>query len=157
MPLDGSETGEAALLAVEDLVSKLAPGARIEVTLLQLVSIQPYIVAAEAGLQVPDTDREMESSKQKALEYLDRTAEILRSEGAAVRIRVEIGSPAEEIITVADEIDANLIAMSTHGRSGITRWAFGSVSDRVLRGAHQPVLLVRARKSQQSQTTAHPA
>ena len=45
-----------------------------------------------------------------------------------------------------DEIKADLIAMSTHGRSGISRWAFGSVTDKVLRGGNKPVLIVRAPK-----------
>ena len=69
--------------------------------------------------------------------------------GISFNIRVETGNPAMEIIRVANEINANLIAMSTHGRSGITRWAFGSITDRVLRGATTPVFLVRAREEPQ--------
>ena len=55
-----------------------------------------------------------------------------------------VGSAAEEIIKAADEINADLIAMSTHGRSGLSRWAFGSVTDRVMRGGNVPILVVRA-------------
>jgi nucleotide-binding universal stress UspA family protein len=57
-----------------------------------------------------------------------------------------VGQAAEEIIKAADEIQANIIAMSSHGRSGLSRWAFGSVTDRVLRGGSQPVLVVKAPK-----------
>ena len=61
-----------------------------------------------------------------------------------MKTKVGIGSAAEEIIKAADEINADWIAMSTHGRSGISRWAFGSVTDRVLRAENKPVLMVRA-------------
>ena len=56
-----------------------------------------------------------------------------------------IGDASEEIIKAAEEINADLIAMSTHGRSGLSRWAFGSVTDKVLRrGGRVPILTVRA-------------
>jgi nucleotide-binding universal stress UspA family protein len=145
IPLDGSKVGETALPCVKDLVSKLLPGSKVEITLLQVVSsLTHYIVAGEAGVQVPYTEKEIEQIKKKALGYLENTSESLKSTGATVKIMVRIGSPADEIIRIADETDASLIAMSTHGRSGISRWAFGSISDRVLRGATKPILLVRA-------------
>ena len=150
MPLDGSKVGEAALPYVEDLVSKLLPGSKVEITLIQVVSsLTYYIIAGEAGVKVPYTEKEMEQIKKKAMDYLEQTGEGLKSKGATVKIKVGIGNPADEIIRVADEINANLIAMSTHGRSGISRWAFGSITDRVLRGAAKPILLVRAPKETQ--------
>jgi len=145
IPLDGSKVGEAALPCVEDLVSKLVTGSKVEITLLQVVSLLThYIVAGEAGVQVPYTVKEMEQIKKRAMAYLKKASESLKSKGATVKIKITIGSPADEVIRIANEINANLIAMSTHGRSGISRWAFGSISDRVLRGATQPILLVRA-------------
>jgi nucleotide-binding universal stress UspA family protein len=57
---------------------------------------------------------------------------------------VRMGDAAEEILRAAEEIKADLIAMSTHGRSGLRRLAFGSITDKVLRGAGVPVLTVRA-------------
>jgi nucleotide-binding universal stress UspA family protein len=150
LPLDGSKVGEAALPLVEDLVSKLLPGSKVEITLLQVVSsLTYYIIAGEAGVKVPYTEKEMEQIKKKAMNYLGETGKSLKSKGATVKIKVGIGNPADEIIRVADEINANLIAMSTHGRSGISRWAFGSITDRVLRGAAKPILLVRAPKETQ--------
>jgi len=150
LPLDGSKVGEAALPCVEDLVSKLVTGAKVEITLLQVVSsLNHYIVAGEAGVKVPYTEKEMEQVKKRAMDYLKKTGKNLKSKGATVKIEVTIGSPADEIVRIADEINANLIAMSTHGRSGISRWAFGSISDRVLRGATQPILLVRAPREAQ--------
>ena len=150
IPLDGSKTGEAALPLVEDLVSKLLSATKVEITLLQVVSSLPhFVVAGEAGLQIPYTELELEQNKRKTLDYLEKTGESLKSKGATVKIKVGIGNAADEILRVADEINASLIAMSTHGRSGITRWAFGSITDRVLQGANIPVFLVRARKKAQ--------
>jgi len=53
------------------------------------------------------------------------------------------GAEAEEIIKLADKTQSDIVAMSTHGRSGISRWAFGSVADRVLHEGNIPLLLVR--------------
>ena len=94
----------------------------------------------------------MEETNKKATDYLNKVGETLRSKGATVTARVGIGDASEEIIKVAEEINADLIAMSTHGRSGLSRWAFGSVTDKVLRrGGQVPILTVRApRKSEKA-------
>ena len=147
VPLDGSKVGESALPYVEGLVSKLSPEVKTEVTLFQAVSsLSHYVVAGEAGVSIPYTEREMEQIKKKSQGYLKKTTESLKSKGAKVNIKVGIGKADEEIAKAADEINADLIAMSTHGRSGISRWAFGSVTDKILRGGNKPVLIVRAPK-----------
>ena len=115
-------------------MSKLSPGVKAEVTLLQVTRLTlPYVVN---GMEIPDiayTDKDMEQTKKEANEYLNEAGEALRSKGATVIARVEIGDASEQIIRVAEEINANMIAMSTHGRTGLSRWAFGSVTDKVLR------------------------
>ena len=63
-----------------------------------------------------------------------------------VKTKVTTGNAADEILKIADEINADLIAMSTHGRSELSRWAFGNVTDKVLRAGITPVLVVRAQK-----------
>ncbi|GAG23007.1 unnamed protein product, partial [marine sediment metagenome] len=83
---------------------------------------------------------------RQARSYLNKVGKGIRSEKVSVEIRMVIGSAAEEIIKAADEFDVDLIVMSTHGRHGISRWAFGSVTDKVLRGGHKPVLVVRVPK-----------
>ena len=65
---------------------------------------------------------------------------------ASINTKVATGKAADEILKTAEEINADLIAMSTHGRSGISRWALGSVAERVLRSGNRPILLVRASK-----------
>jgi len=147
IPLDGSEIGEAALPYVEELVSKLSPRVKVELTLLQVVSLQThYVAAGEVVAPITYTEKEIEQIQQQARDYLNTVGEGMRSKKVSVKIRVGIGNTADEIIKAADEINVDLIAMSTHGRSGISRWAFGSVTDRVLRGGHKAVLVVRAPK-----------
>lgn len=147
VPLDGSKVGEAALPVIEDLVSKLASVFQVEVTLLLVVSsLTHWVVAGEASAPVPYTDMELEVIKQKAADYLDKAGEGLRSKGAIVKNKVVIGAAAEEIVKTADEINTSLIAMSTHGRSGFSRWAFGSITNKVLQTASVPILTARAPK-----------
>ncbi len=144
VPLDGSKVGEAALPYIEELVSKLSLQAKIEVTLFQVVtSHYHYVVAGEATARIPYTEKEMEQIKRKAMDYLNTAGEGMRSKGAIVKYKVGVGKAAEEILKAADEINAGLIAMSTHGRSGLSRWAFGSVTEKVLRAGVAPILTVR--------------
>jgi len=153
VPLDGSEMSKTALPYVEELVSKLSPEVKAEVTLFGVVSSLTHYIAAP-GLAVPGgvvapvpySDTEVEQIKTRVMDYLDKAAESLRSKGAIVLTAVTVGNAAEEIIKAADEIDVDLIAMSTHGRSAILRWAFGSVTDKVLREGNKPVLIIRAPK-----------
>ncbi len=145
IPLDGSKVGEAALPVVEKLIVKLLPGTKVEVTILGVITqMRHWVVVGEASAPISYTEEELNSIEQRVISYLDRTSEALRSQGVAVNTRVVAGNAAEEILKVAGEINADMIAMSTHGRSGLSRLAFGSVTDKVLRGAGMPVLMVRA-------------
>ncbi len=146
VPLDGSKVGEAALPYVEELASKLALNVKVEVTLLQVItSLSHYVVSEEGRSMTPYTEKELEPIKNGAKQYLDKAAEGLKNKGVTVSTKVSTGDAAEEIIKAAQEIKAGLIAMSTHGRSGITRWALGSVTDKVLRhGGKVPMLTIRA-------------
>ena len=90
------------------------------------------------------------SRKQiQAERYLERVAKQVGKgrKKIAVETRVLIGDPADVIVSYAERIGADLIVMASHGRSGIGRWAMGSVADRVLRGAHCPVLIVRGQSA----------
>jgi nucleotide-binding universal stress UspA family protein len=62
--------------------------------------------------------------------------------GINVRIELPIGKPAEEIIKYDTESDSRLIIMSTHGRSGFSRWAYGSVAESVMLGTKTPIIMV---------------
>jgi nucleotide-binding universal stress UspA family protein len=148
VPLDGSFVGESALPYVEDLVFKLSPEVQAEVILLQVLS--PVIPPRVGGGQVPDiayTEKQTEENKKNALDYLTRTGEALRSKGVKVTAEVAVGDASEEIVKAAEKINANLIAISTHGRSGLSRLAFGSITNKVLRHeAKIPITVIRAQK-----------
>ena len=145
IPLDGSKVGEAALPVIEQLITKLSPEIKVEVTLLGVItSLTHWVEVGEASAPISYTDEELKSIEQRVISYLDRTGETLRNRGTSVNIKVRKGNAAEEILKTAEEINADMIAMSTHGRSGLRRLAFGSVTDKVLRGACVPVLMVRA-------------
>ncbi len=145
IPLDGSVVGEAALPVIEKLLTQMSPEVKVEVTLLGVVaSLTHWVVVGEASAPISYTEDELKLIKRRISDYLEKTGEVLRSKGAKVTTRVSSGNAVEEILKVADEIKADMIAMSTHGRSGLSRLAFGSVTDKVLRGARMPVLTVRA-------------
>ncbi|MFC1915461.1 universal stress protein [Chloroflexota bacterium] len=147
VPLDGSKVGESALVHVEELVSKMAPKVKTEVILFQVISsLTHYVIAGEASTQVPYTEKELGQIKERAKGYLNKAGEGLRSKGAIVKTKVATGKATEEIVKAADEVKASLIAMSTHGRSGLSRLTFGSITDKVLRTGTVPILVVRAPK-----------
>ena len=147
IPLDGSQLAEQVLPHVKALVE--CRGAEIH-----LLSVAPVIdnVAASVMLyplyvyreQLADEDAERKRIETELTNYLSGVARGLEQTGAQVRCAVRFGSPAEEILSYASEHTIELIAMCTHGRSGLARWAYGSVADRVLRVSTCPVLLVRA-------------
>ncbi len=94
--------------------------------------------------QLADKDAERRRIETELTNYLQGIARDLEQAGARACCAVRFGSPADEILSYASEHQIDLIAMCTHGRSGLARWAYGSVADRVLRTSSCPVLLVRA-------------
>ncbi|MFC2007496.1 universal stress protein [Chloroflexota bacterium] len=149
VPLDGSKGGEAALPAIEELVVGLSPNKKVEVTLFQSITQLSYwVLAGEASARVPYTESELEQLKQKSMEYLDKVGGALTSKGATVKTRVSFGDATNEILKAIEETNADLVAMSTHGRSGLRQWAFGSVTTKILRAATVPILTVRAPKEE---------
>src|SRR5919198_909989 len=119
VPLDGSAPAEAALRVVKGL----APDVVREVTLVRVI--------------------EGPEQRSEAEHYLAEAAQQLQVDHLACRQQVERGNVAQVILDVAGP--DKLVVMATHGRSGLTRWALGSVADRVARHGAAAVLLVRAR------------
>jgi nucleotide-binding universal stress UspA family protein len=141
VPLDGSELAERAL----PLATALAERAGAEALLIQSVSWAAMAMAAPfgSGYGIGMADL-LEQAQGDATAYLDDIARRLSERGLAVRTDVRLEPAADAILDMAGEQQADLIVMSTHGRGGLGRWVYGSVADRVLRGAAIPVLLVRA-------------
>jgi len=93
-----------------------------------------------------DPTSESERIKLGLQDYLDHVTRRIKAAGHEVVTAIRLGQPAEEIISYASESGCEVIVMSTHGRSGIGRWVYGSVADKVLRGSATPVLLVRVQE-----------
>jgi nucleotide-binding universal stress UspA family protein len=156
VPLDGSKVGEAALPSVEQLALKLSPGNGIEITLLQVISDMTFdFLTEDDAAQLPYDESDLKQIKNMAHKYLERIAEGLRNKGIKVQTRVVEGHAADEIIKASQEMQADLIAMSTHGRSGLGRWAMGSITDKVLHESKIPVLTVRASPPPKAEPSAH--
>jgi nucleotide-binding universal stress UspA family protein len=146
VPLDGSKLAECALPYVEDL----AKGYGAEEVILVSVTeqVRAHTQAPEAGelygLAGSDVTVTFGKKEAEAQRYLERIADELDAKGIKARTEVLLWPPAEAIAGCAERNSADIIIMSTHGRSGPSRWAFGSVADKVLRSSCVPVLLIRA-------------
>lgn len=146
VPLDGSIVGEAALPAVEDLITKICPQNSVQVVLLQvLTSLTHYILAGETSVQISYTDQEVSQIKKETAAYLEKAGAGIKARGAALSYRISVGNATDEILKAANEVNADLIAISTHGRSGFSRWALGSVTERIIRLTDRPVLVIRSK------------
>jgi nucleotide-binding universal stress UspA family protein len=146
VPLDGSKVGETAIPNVENLALKLLPNTEVEVTLLQVISELNYdFIDQSDAAQLPYSEDDLKKIESMSQKYLDTIAAELRDKGIKVNTLVTVGHAAEEIIKTAEKTNADLIAMSTHGRSGLGRWALGSITDKVLHESRVPVLTVRSK------------
>jgi len=144
VPLDGSELAETAL----EHVVAIAKGRPIDKVILirvlesLIIDVKDYIGAE----RVREAEEKIEGNAKK---YLDKTASKLKKDGIPVETRIVVnGQPAARILEVAKEEDVDLIIMSTHGRSGVPRWLFGSVAHRVLVHSSIPILLVVSKGSE---------
>jgi nucleotide-binding universal stress UspA family protein len=137
IPLDGSELAEAILPFAEHVAGPLDA----EVVLLQVVEPpSPIAGLGTGGIIGPDA---LFLRQVEARRYLDTVARRLQAKGLRVRTILGLGPPASEIAATARAERADLIAMTTHGRSGFRRAILGSVADEVLRSSAIPVLAVR--------------
>jgi nucleotide-binding universal stress UspA family protein len=149
VPLDGSELSESVLPHVEQLAKQRGPE-EVDVILLRVCEpvVVPSDVAPTEGLTWKEhQQREVTRPKTECDEYLVPVQKRLEGEGLRVRSVVVQGQPADEIAEYCRDNPISLIVMSTHGRSGIGRWAYGSVADRVLHGISSPIFLVRPHQS----------
>jgi len=154
VPLDGSALAEQVLPYVRTLAPLL--GARVR--LLNVIVDDPHDglmaegIAASYGVIDPlATQREREHRSLTTLThhaegYLDSHAMLLRGFGIDVETDVRCGPAPDVIIEAAEGLQISMIAMATHGYSGLRRWALGSVTDRVVHATATPVFVVRGAK-----------
>ena len=142
VPLDGSTLAEQVLPYVRLLAGPL----QAPVHLLRVIERPPLEISAQLNPRLY-LERSETSQKRQAQEYLEALAGPMREAGVRVGTAVRVGIPALEILNEAAKEPDTLVAMSTHGRSGIGRWLVGSVTDKVLRASANPVLVIRPRES----------
>jgi nucleotide-binding universal stress UspA family protein len=135
IPLDGSITAEQ----VVPYARRFARSLKLPVELLAVVDVEALLTSVERARLL---DNLVDQETRKSKEYLERIAE--RFSGSRVKRTVQQGKAAEAIIEKATADNSILIAMTTHGRSGLNRWLLGSVAEKVLRGSTNPLLLVKA-------------
>ena len=133
--LDGSTTCEAVLRFLMEIAGPL------DMTVMLLHVLEPITPQAAEGTVVLD---DVEARRHEAEEYLAPISAALRSRGVNTSWAIRRGRPADEILAAAQEGGADLIAMATHGRTGVGRLLFGSVAEAVLRRATVPVFMIRS-------------
>jgi nucleotide-binding universal stress UspA family protein len=144
VPLDGSGLAELVLPHVIALAKQSNAGNAGVTVLMVRELVVPWFPSPEALERLGEIAAEdMARSKRSAQKYLARIEEQLSDSGVRVSSEVLDGQPAEEIIHYAGKKAFSLILMTTHGSSGLTRWAYGSVAEKVLLAASSPILLVR--------------
>ncbi len=131
VPLDGSPCSENILPKVEKLASDLKTG----ICLLRVAYTHTFPGVDPIDAQV--------TVVREAEEYLRRIEKRLKTKGFNVDSHVRYGDEVSEILDHASQEDVDLIAMSTHGRTGMKRWLFGSAAEKIVRDSPKPVFLAR--------------
>ena len=142
VPLDGSPLAEKVLPHVIALAKEMA----CKTMLVRAYDLSQVISTFEG--YIPDWNALQKEAMGEAVSYLDGKVRELKGQGLSeVSSRAAEKEPAQEIIDLAAEEPNSLIAMCTHGRSGVQRWVLGSVTEKVVRHSNSPVLVIPARGS----------
>lgn len=143
VPLDGSKLAECALPYAE----QLAKGCGSEIILFSVTErkqAQRVIEDKSQPLGYHLAPEAVGKKEKQAQRYLDRIAKDLQEKEIKVRTEVELWEPAEAIVAYAEADKCDVIAMASHGRSGVSRWTHGSVAEKVFRNSCVPVLMIKA-------------
>lgn len=140
VPLDGSELAECVFPHVEQIAKGCGVGTVVIVRVLDPIAVESHRAYIGGALK-----KELEENIHTwAKEYLDEIEGRVNLEGVNVEKQLLEGKPADKIAQYATDNEADLIVIATHGRSGISRWAWGSVADRILRSSCVPVFMIKA-------------
>ncbi len=140
VPLDGSALAECVLPHLE----AIARGCQVRNIVLARV-VEPFHRPTGDYVMDPELVKKFETEHRLAAEaYLKNLASKNNYAGISVKTEVLYGMPAEVLAEYASRNQVDLILIATHGRSGPSRWVWGSVADRILRSSCTPVLMVRA-------------
>jgi len=143
VPLDGSELAECVLPHIKTIVKGATSP---EVVIVQ--AVEPFSVPYGIGVSQFASLEEIKAfgvdQEAEAKKYLKKITARLKKAGIKARAEVIHGRACEALIDYANKNDIDLVIIATHGRSGISRWVWGSVAERLLRSICVPVLMVRA-------------
>jgi nucleotide-binding universal stress UspA family protein len=139
IPLDGSPVAESIVPFILEIAGPLD----MQVALVRVIVPSPPL-AVEGAVVFDD----VEKLRADAEAYLAGVAAELRTKGVRVTTTVRQGEPVEQILAAAQDAEADLIAMTTHGRSGLSRLLFGSIAAAVLARAEIPVFMMRQTETQ---------
>ena len=145
VPLDGSKVAEGALKHVTALADQIGSNS-MDIILFRAIELfsPPYIYPPEMPLNMEEyLEYEKKRTKDICIHYLEKMQKKLEKDGIESGYAVNDGIPADVIIDYANNNDIDAIVMSTHGRTGFSRWAFGSIAEKVVQGAGSSVFLVR--------------
>jgi nucleotide-binding universal stress UspA family protein len=143
--LDGSALAERILPHVEPLAEKFGATLMLVRAILSAAQIAALIEPSVGGVPLDPSliEDTLQTEALEATSYLEHVANELRQRGLNVQTKIPEGPPIDALVECARVEEADLIALTTHGRGGLQRLVFGSVADGVLRRAPCPVLLVR--------------
>ncbi len=147
--LDGSPLAEQILPHVEALAEKFNSTVTLVRAMLSAAQIAAMLEPSVGGVPLDPTliEETIDIERAEATSYLSQVASALRQRDLKVETESAEG-PADDVIAeCAERVKADLVALTTHGRSGLSKLVFGSVADGVLRKAPCPALLVRVRES----------
>jgi nucleotide-binding universal stress UspA family protein len=140
VPLDGSALSESAVPVALEIGGACAS----EMVFIRAVRL-PYYGVSGPGIEYYAGDFGIAEQRREALDYLDKFVKQAQSKGLKARAHAAIGSAASTIIEEAESLEGTLVVMSTHGAGGFKRWVIGSVTDKVMRSAGVPVLVLPPR------------
>lgn len=140
VPLDGSKLAEVVLPHVEAIAKGCGTS-----TVIFIRAVEPVLKPTGYDYFPLEEDRKLFKFDRKAVakDYLKQLVSQLKYDGVNVQSKVIVGKAAESLVEYAEKNDVDLIAIATHGRSGVSRWVWGSVAERILHSARVPVLVVR--------------
>jgi nucleotide-binding universal stress UspA family protein len=142
-PLDGSQLAECTFTHVDAIINGGGVKELVLARVLEPLQLATY-ADADGFMGAKDIEKLIIAQENEAKNYLDKTKRRFQKQGLNVRIELLTGQVADTLSDFATKEGFDLIIMATHGRGGISRWAFGSVADRVMRSVNTPVLMVRA-------------
>lgn len=149
VPLDGSERAERILPHAETLARNG------DSTVILLYVVEPAAASFVPGMSMMVTPapqeleiywKNLQDAEKQAEEYLQKEAAILEKKGIKTERVLQRGDPVNTIVNIAAEKDVDLVAMTSHGRTGLERVFYGSVTGGVLQKVDRPLLLIRAQK-----------